>query len=180
MHKRIQLKNIYNHENEKKKSSYRSHTHINHQPHFFSTFVNSSLLVIWFKRILDSLLFLYIYIYKLKDILSIHLINNVESPSFDSWRSDCDDNGCSCLRMLVSITSSHMLPRFLDYWMSWFCPNNVIQWKNNSKNCRKIGLAIFQWIRGRKKKPINLHWEDNSSNLQDLIAQWKCLKHLET
>lgn len=125
----------------------------------------------------------YIYIYKLKDILSIHLINNVESPSFDSWRSDCDDNGCSCLRMLVTITSSHMLPRFLDYWMSWFCPNNVLQWKNNSKNCRKIGLAIFQWnewIRGRKKKPINLHWEDNSSNLQDLIAQWKCLKHLET
>jgi len=32
----------------------------------------------------------------------------------------------------------------------------------------------------KKKNPINLHWEDNSSNLQDLIAQWKCLKHLET
>jgi hypothetical protein len=66
----------------KRKKVVTVHTHINHQPHFFSTFVNSSLLVIWFKRILDSLLFLYIY--KLKDILSIHLINNVESPSFDS------------------------------------------------------------------------------------------------
>jgi hypothetical protein len=68
----------------KRKKVVTVHTHINHQPHFFSTFVNSSLLVIWFKRILDSLLFLYIYKKKLKDILSIHLINNVESPSFDS------------------------------------------------------------------------------------------------
>ena len=66
----------------RKKSSYRSHTHtLTTNP-----ILNSRLLVIWFKRILDSLLFLYIYIYiyKLKDILSIHLINNVESPSFDS------------------------------------------------------------------------------------------------